>query len=656
MRNFEKILACFIAAGIAVSPCTFASAAEKTGEKEEVIYANLTCSGEVKDVYAVNIFGSGRIVDYGDYSNVKLLNSSSKITQKGDKITFNTNKERVYCQGDMKSTELPWTIKISYKLNGEEIIPENLAGESGKLEIHLIIEENEDCDSSFYDDYALQASLALNTEKCKNITADDATQANAGKIKQLSYTILPGKGIDTKITANVTDFEMDSISINGISLSMDIEVDDKELKDEIGKLTDACKEVDDGAGELKDGAKELADNGAQLNDGSKALTGGAQSLSSGLEKYSEGVSQMQSGIYELNSQSDNLTDGSAQMQTALLQVQNALNNVKGAEDEVTQLLKASADIQQGINEIAENTKNLEQGVNYDAYKNEMSKNGLDIDELKSKNSQTISSLTQQIKEINAQIAQLESAGGDPQTVAQLKAQADQLEQIIILLNANNGAVGGTQQYLDTVNKNIKALAGATQALSDSYAEFNKGLNSLSEALTQMMYNTSMLSQAVNAIVQEYSKLDSGINEYTDGVAKIALGCTQISESTKQLVTGSKEINTGASELYSGVNQYTQGSVSLYNGTVDLKKGTSKFYSEASGADKKIDDKIEDMIDSISGGDSETQSFVSDKNTNVKSLQFVIKTDPIEEEEKEENDDSGQQKQTFWDKILALFKK
>lgn len=61
-----------------------------------------------------------------------------------------------------------------------------------------------------------------------------------------------------------------------------------------------------------------------------------------------------------------------------------------------------------------------------------------------------------------------------------------------------------------------------------------------------------------------------------------------------------------------------------------------------------------MIDSISGGASETESFVSGKNTNVDSVQFVIKTDAIEKPEEEPTEEEDTQSQTFLEKLLALF--
>ena len=92
--------------------------------------------------------------------------------------------------------------------------------------------------------------------------APDATVANVGSNKQLTYTILPGKGADIEITAEVSEFEMDGISINGIPLNLNIEVDDEELMEQITELLDAISQLDlqDGAqSDLKSGVNDLKD-------------------------------------------------------------------------------------------------------------------------------------------------------------------------------------------------------------------------------------------------------------------------------------------------------------------------------------------------------------------------------------------------------------
>lgn len=72
--------------------------------------------------------------------------------------------------------------------------------------------------------------------------------------------------------------------------------------------------------------------------------------------------------------------------------------------------------------------------------------------------------------------------------------------------------------------------------------------------------------------------------------------------------------------------------SLYDGTVEMQDGTKEFYDKTYDMDTQIRDQIDDTLAEISGSDAPVVSFVSDKNGNVDSVQFVIKTDAIEKQE------------------------
>ena len=50
------------------------------------------------------------------------------------------------------------------------------------------------------------------------------------------------------------------------------------------------------------------------------------------------------------------------------------------------------------------------------------------------------------------------------------------------------------------------------------------------------------------------------------------------------------------------------------------------------------------------------SFVSEKNTNIDSVQFVIKTEGIKTEEVEDTEEKETEERNVWKKFLALFKK
>ena len=72
-------------------------------------------------------------------------------------------------------------------------------------------------------------------------------------------------------------------------------------------------------------------------------------------------------------------------------------------------------------------------------------------------------------------------------------------------------------------------------------------------------------------------------------------------------------------------------------------------------DDEVDEKIDSMLDEFTGSDFEVQSFGSDKNKNVESVQFVIKTPVIAIEKEEVEEYVEEESLTVWQKILKLFK-
>lgn len=268
----------------AISQPITAYASKEPTEKEEVVYAILDSSGKVEKIEVVNSFCAQDIVDYGNYTTIKNLTTTDSIEQDGDRITCHTDAEKFYYQGSMENGELPWDIAISYKLDGKECSADELAGKDGALEIQIKVTQNKDCDESFWNGYALQASLTLDTALCKNIEANGATIANVGSDKQLSYIILPGQGADLSIKADVHDFEMEAVSINGMRLSMDFDFNTGELTDKIKEVQDAIKSLNDGSGELSDGTKTLQSGAKELYDGSVSVNDGATTLNDGDRK------------------------------------------------------------------------------------------------------------------------------------------------------------------------------------------------------------------------------------------------------------------------------------------------------------------------------------------------------------------------------------
>lgn len=656
MKFVKRVLPVVLAGVLVLSSAVPAFAAENSSEipseKEEVVYVLLSADGSEKDTYVVNSFHGGTITDYGAYSSVKMLNTSDPIEQNGDKITFTTTEKKAYYQGELPDAQIPWKISLRYYLDGNEITVQELAGKSGKLEIHFTITENTACSGTFYDDYALQASFTLDTEQCSNILAPDATLANVGGSKQLTYTILPGEGIDTTISADVTDFEMSAVSINGIHLNLNVKIDDSELKDKVNELIDAVEQLDDGAVSLSDGSQELLDGTGELKNGASDLNSGIASLDEGVITLQSGLSTVQEGLDSLNGQSAALRSGSSEVKTALITIQSALNSVTVTSEDLSELVQASGQIRQAIDDLYDGAVALQTNLGYAQYKAVMAQNGLNVDDLLTGNASAVES-------IQNYEALLEQMAANPALSGLVETYGGQLletaEQIIALLNANSAAISGTEAYLDGIAGQLPALTEGLSELKAQYEVFDSAISQMVNTLSGMTGNLSALADGINQLVENYEVLDSGINEYTDGVAQIVAGYSQVMEGVSSLAEGSKELASGSGDLYDGTVELYDGVVALCDGAQEMTDGTGEFRGETSDMDAQIDEKIDSLLDTIGGSMENPVSFVSEKNTNVESVQFVIQTDAIEVEETEVAQDIAEENLSFWQKLLNLFK-
>ena len=69
---------------------------------------------------------------------------------------------------------------------------------------------------------------------------------------------------------------------------------------------------------------------------------------------------------------------------------------------------------------------------------------------------------------------------------------------------------------------------------------------------------------------------------------------------------------------------------------------------------EVCDEINAITASLTGQEVETVSFVSEQNTNIKSVQFVIQTVSIEKAKSSDTTFEEVEQLTFWQKLLRLF--
>lgn len=223
MKKYGKLSTAVLSAvgaALLMSTAAFASS-DAEYIKNENIYVRLEQDGDINGTYVVNAFKvskAGEVTDYGDYSKVQNLTDLSEIKSDKNEHSFYAEDGKFYYQGDIEKARLPWEFDIVYTLDGDEVENEELAGASGDLEIRLKIRKNPAfTDDRFFAAYMLQVSFTLDPELCDKIKTNGASVSDAGANENITFIVNPETETDLIITAEVENFEMDDISINGVA-------------------------------------------------------------------------------------------------------------------------------------------------------------------------------------------------------------------------------------------------------------------------------------------------------------------------------------------------------------------------------------------------------------------------------------------------------
>ena len=290
-------------------------AVSEGAEKEETVYVFTDANGKQKSMTVSNWLknkdGADKLYDNSILQNIENVKGDEPFTQNGDILTWNAGGNDIYYQGTTDKAA-PITQKITYYLDGKEIAPEDLAGKSGKVKIHIDF-SNDNVKNVEVDNGSVISEgkntvvvgmafpgLSDSLQSAKNdaehlLDETEASQKSKDRVRDLE---IPDS---VEITMDATDFKMSTCMTMVFSGLFD---DDEELdEDHDSMLKDMDEKIadleEDGA-DLADGAGKLSDGINEATDGSKELADGAGELSSGIKEYTDGVSEVNDGAKKLS--------------------------------------------------------------------------------------------------------------------------------------------------------------------------------------------------------------------------------------------------------------------------------------------------------------------------------------------------------------------
>lgn len=555
-------------------------------------------------------------------------NIYSKLDAYGNSYkTIVTEKENEETKQEESEKDLPLEAKISYKLDGKEIKPEELAGKSGRVSIKIEYKNKSEKlvtingkKEKMFTPFLVAIGTIIDNKSNKNIEV-----SNGGKIIEngeksiVVGMVLPGLeeslNLDgeladieipssIEITMDSTNFEMKNILTyaNPKIFTQDInwskfdKLFDKvnELQSGADKIEDGANTLNKGIGTLKDGATNLSNGASKINEGANSLGDGIDSLkagtntlNNGANTLSHGTSDLSNGASEVNNGAKSLNTGIKDLEKGLQSAGTGIETLKDGSNEVAKgasTVDAGANtLKTGLESLGENTKKLETGAEQISGAVALLSKNLSEANTKVKGLQSeLKKYVGKVDEIQQLIAMDEKymAQAEDETekaiwqqnITALKGELDLLNKASSIDELVTG--------LDKISTGSSELNERVSVLPKKTSELNEGINELIKGATSLTNGTKQLSQGANSLNSGASTLAHGAAKLNEGASVLSKGSDVLASGTKTLAIGASNLNSGASslakgtkELVTGVNTLSEGSKVLQTGTKSLEDGT-----------------------------------------------------------------------------------
>ena len=530
--------------------------------------------------------------------NKNHITVNEKITDANGNETLNKTES---------SENAPVTMKVTYKLDGKEIKPEDLAGKSGKVTIRFDYTNNQKKTVTINGKkqtvavpFTMITGMMLPTDVFSNVEVTNGKLTKVGDNIVAVGMTMPGlkdtmnlkfndKSLDLDIpeyfelTADVKNFSLDmTMSVATSNLLSDMNADDitlDDLKKTVASLDDAATQLADGTVTLQDGTQQLSDAIPALTDGVDQLNTGASSLKDGIYAYADGAASAYEGSVSLNNNMKTYADGIGTLYNTLkdnnLDSSVASAGIDSALSGAGALVTGADTLSGGLTKLEAGSDQLAAGTN---------KLKTDLEAGKKKATESYSTAYGSFYKVAFAVTCM-SQGINPNSAT------PQQQAVIAAALAQSGIsqtpdVTSKTQYALATGYILKNYASVKQVVAATVSAAAGGqldeATVSSKADEQIVTMTSGLSQAYQAYNNCNTTLSSledagyfdGMSDLNAGIKSANSGATQLKDGINQLSTGAGQLSAGSKQLKSGL-----GTLSTGLNTLSASVGSFSTYKE-----------------------------------------------------------------------------
>lgn len=318
-------------------------------------YGNLT-DGSVVKSYRTN--GIATLTDYGDYDEIINLTDGTAPARNGGKTTFRLDEKTLpgtfYFEGKTAKPfqQLPWTISMSYTLNGVPTKAEDLAGQAGVVEIRLDIVPNERASEYARNNYTLEAMAIFNQDDILSLEAPGAQVQLIGNLRAVLFLGLPGEECHYTIRVGSEDFAFGGMTFLMVPATLS-------QLEEIAKLSERKDDLEDNYNKLSGSMDSLLDAMAALTGSLNASANGLDQLNKARGIFSNGKDVIYSGTDALRDDLSNLTDV---LEPVEGQIEALSKTISDSKSTLRSMTNTVSDLKGDLKDVESALRDLEDGT------------------------------------------------------------------------------------------------------------------------------------------------------------------------------------------------------------------------------------------------------------------------------------------------------
>ena len=318
-------------------------------------YGNLT-DGSVVKSYRTN--GIATLTDYGEYDEVINLTDGTVPARNGGMTTFRLDEKALpgtfYFEGKTTKPfqQLPWTISMSYTLNGVPTKAEDLAGQAGVVEIRLDIVPNERASEYARNNYTLEAMAIFNQDDILSLEAPGAQVQLIGNLRAVLFLGLPGEECHYTIRVGSEDFAFGGMTFLMVPATLS-------QLEEIAKLSERKDDLEDNYNKLSGSIDSLLDAMTAMTGSLNASANGLDQLNKAWGIFSNGKDVIYSGTDALRDDLSNLADV---LEPVEGQIEALSKTISDSKSTLRSMTNTVSDLKGDLKDVESALRDLEDGT------------------------------------------------------------------------------------------------------------------------------------------------------------------------------------------------------------------------------------------------------------------------------------------------------